>query len=71
MREIEHKKQDCAQREGRLQRLCSWISEQEKNMRVNGRPAGWAHIQKALTDSEVYISAKSTEKANFKAIIDH
>lgn len=65
MREIEHKKQDCAQREGRLQQLRSWISVQEKKMRVNERPAGWTQIQQALKDSEVYILIKSIEKTTF------
>lgn len=65
MHEIEHRKQDCEQREGRLQHLCSWILEQENKMRVNGRPAGWTQIQQALKDSEVYISAKSIEKKDY------
>lgn len=62
MQEIEHKKQDCEQRERCLQQLSSWISEQEKNIRVNGRPAGLTQIQQALKDFEVYISAKNIKK---------
>ncbi|MCI4389446.1 hypothetical protein PGIGA_G00098050 [Pangasianodon gigas] len=71
MREIEHKKQDCAQREGRLQQLCSWISVQEKKMRVNGRPAGWTQIQQALKDSEEEeekLKLKSTELLQLRTL---
>lgn len=64
VQEIEHKKQDCEQRERRLQQLSSWISEREKNIRVNRRPAGLTQIQQALKDFEVYISAKNIKKKN-------
>ncbi|XP_058234972.1 nesprin-1 isoform X2 [Hemibagrus wyckioides] len=52
VREIEHTMQDCAQREEHLQRLHSWISVQEKKMRVHGRPTGRIQIQQALKESE-------------------
>ncbi|KAF4070784.1 hypothetical protein AMELA_G00277550 [Ameiurus melas] len=72
MREIEHKKQDCAQREGLLQRLRSWISVQEKKMRVNERPAGWTQIQQALKDSEEeeeeQFNLKSTELLHLRTL---
>ncbi|XP_036438507.1 LOW QUALITY PROTEIN: nesprin-2 [Colossoma macropomum] len=48
--EMQHKKQDCKKREGHLQQLRSWISEQQERMRVNERPASWTQIEQALRD---------------------
>ncbi|KAL6486315.1 hypothetical protein MHYP_G00057070 [Metynnis hypsauchen] len=61
--EIEHKKQDCKKREGRLQQLRSWISEQQEKMRVNERPASWTQIEQALRDYK-----EEEEKLNLKSV---
>ncbi|KAK3542505.1 hypothetical protein QTP86_027710 [Hemibagrus guttatus] len=71
VREIEHKMQDCAQREEHLQHLHSWISVQEKKMRVHGRPTGRIQIQQALKESEEEekkFKLKSTELLHMKTL---
>ncbi|KAK2864041.1 hypothetical protein Q7C36_003195 [Tachysurus vachellii] len=70
MREIEQKMQDCAQREEHLQCLHSWISVQEKKMKVNERPTGRIQIQQALKESEEVeemLKLKSTELLHMRS----
>ncbi|KAI4900991.1 hypothetical protein NFI96_032985 [Prochilodus magdalenae] len=62
--ETEHKKQDCKNREGCLQRLRSWLSALEEKMRANEKPASRTQIEQALKDNEEEeekLKLKSTE----------
>ncbi|XP_072538856.1 nesprin-2a isoform X2 [Salminus brasiliensis] len=68
--EMEHKRLDCKNREGRLQRLHSWISEQEEKMRVNEKPTGWTDIEQTLKnyEDEKKQNLKSAELLQLKSL---
>ncbi|XP_017539502.1 nesprin-2 isoform X2 [Pygocentrus nattereri] len=61
--EIEHKKHDCKKREGRLQQLRTWVSEQQEKTSVTERPASWTQIEQALRDYK-----EEEEKLNLKSV---